>query len=116
MHQSRSGLPAPHHGESACGGQCSFRNSRTPVHVCSIISTQGRIAADTDNAMLMTDVLYLIPVAIVLALMIAAFGAWMWLRTGRRDDDSAVIDDPDRIDEGRPISKAEAARSTSWLL
>jgi cbb3-type cytochrome oxidase maturation protein len=68
-----------------------------------------------ENAMQMTDLFFLIPVAVVLALVIAALGAWMWLRTSGRYDDPAVADD-ESSDEGSPISKAEAARSTSWLI
>ncbi len=66
--------------------------------------------------MLMTDLFYLIPVAVVLALVIAALGAWMWLRTSGRYDDATRIDDTEDSNENRPISKAEAARSTSWLI
>lgn len=66
--------------------------------------------------MLMTDLFYLIPVAIALALVIAGLGAWMWLRTSGRYEDLAATDDAEGSDEGRPISKAEAARSTSWLV
>jgi nitrogen fixation-related uncharacterized protein len=64
--------------------------------------------------MLMTGLFYLIPVAIVLALGIIGFGAFLWLRSER--EDLGAPDVPSASEEAPPISKAEAARSTSWLI
>jgi nitrogen fixation-related uncharacterized protein len=64
--------------------------------------------------MLMTGLFYLVPVAIVLALGIIGFGAFLWLRSER--EDLGAPDVPSASEEAPPISKAEAARSTSWLI
>jgi hypothetical protein len=64
--------------------------------------------------MFMMDLFYLIPVAVVLALGIAGFGAFLWLRSER--EDLGAPDNPSAAEEAPPISKAEAARSTSWLI
>jgi nitrogen fixation-related uncharacterized protein len=64
--------------------------------------------------MLMTGLFYLVPVAIVLALGIIGFGAFLWLRSER--EDLGAPDIPSASEEAPPISKAEAARSTSWLI
>jgi hypothetical protein len=53
-------------------------------------------------------------VAIVLALGIIGFGAFLWLRSER--EDLGAPDVPSASEEAPPISKAEAARSTSWLI
>lgn len=64
--------------------------------------------------MLMTDLFYLVPVAVVLALGIVGLGAFLWLRSA--NEDLGAPENPSAAEEAPPLSKAEAARSTSWLL
>ena len=64
--------------------------------------------------MLMSDLFYFVPVAIVLALGIVGFGAFLWLRSER--EDLGAPENPSASEEAPPLSKAEAARSTSWLI